>query len=202
MTAGLCGQRGVTCHGQRSWPFCRNPAKHPSCQSGARCCTDALSWQVHAVKGDLHVIRTNLSHYASSQIRTLISTQALVTCSTDAFSWQEYAAKEGLHVVHTSHGQNVSSQAGARGMLHFHDWVAQPKGTYMSYTQVIARMYQASQVPWPPPRHLSEMAMTSRAADICTPACRNRARRPNLSAVQNETYVESCKAGRQSELRG
>ena len=66
----------------------------------------------------------------------------------------------------------------------------------MSYTQVIARMYQANQVPCPPPRHLSEMAMTSRAIDICTPACRNRARRPNLSAVQNETYVESCNAGR------
>ncbi len=71
----------------------------------------------------------------------------------------------------------------------------------MSYTQVMARMYQASQVPCPPPRHLSEMAMTSRAADICTPACRNRARRPNLSAVQNETYVESCNTERQSELR-
>ncbi len=110
------------------------------------------------------------------------------------------AVKGDLHVVHTGHCQDVSSQAGARGMLHFHDWVTQSERAYMSYTQVMARMYQASQVPWPPPRHLSEMAMTSRAPDICTPACRNRARRPNLSAVQNETYVESCNAERQGEL--
>lgn len=65
---------------------------------------------------------------------------------------------------------------------------------YMSYTQVMARMYQATQVPSVLPRHLREMAMTNRAMNICTPACKNRARRPNLSAVQKETYVDNCRA--------
>ncbi len=62
----------------------------------------------------------------------------------------------------------------------------------MSYTHVMARMYQASHVPWLPPRHFREMAMTSKAQNIWTPACRNSARRPNLSAVQKDTYVDNC----------
>ena len=60
-------------------------------------------------------------------------------------------------------------------------------GAYMSYTHVIPRMYQASHTPWPLPRVFRETAITRRAQNIWQPACRNRARRPKVSAVQKET---------------